>query len=159
MSTEAPPFRREYTITSSGYYPNEDGDYAGDVMSLHVHKVGTGNATISIEGKVDGGVWTTLLKGFRGVHYPNIDTAPWEYIRLNVTNIVGDNLKYTLFGYEVPAVQDSITVSESDGDKGRTLTLVHEIRHVTNELRMIRSALGRIVGDNITLDDIEENGL
>jgi hypothetical protein len=100
-------FRREFTLTESGYAGSADGFFVGDIQSLHID-FSKNQVGVLLEGKVGkSGDWEFILKNTNVGFIRDIDISPYEYVRVNIIPINIPSVNIVLFGYE-PAPKSQI---------------------------------------------------
>jgi hypothetical protein len=144
------PFRREFTLTSSGYVGTSDGFFVGDILSLHID-INRPSVTFVMEGRVGiQGEWEKINLPTGTRHKAGVDIREFEYIRIEALNI-RLNTKITLFGYEdnVRIENQLVTLSEKDFNQ------LHDSRYLLEEIKDTLEKINRHM-TIITGEDYED---
>jgi hypothetical protein len=141
-------FRREFTLTTSGYVGDSTGFFVGDIFSLHVDIL-DGATTILAEGKVGReGDWETILTGPTQRHVAPLDIRSYEYVRVQIFKIT-KTTQVILFGYDAPIVQKQIVTEAGERDFTHILNAVCDIAEIKNELKTLNKYMEIITGDKL----------
>jgi hypothetical protein len=140
------PFRREFTMTSSGYAGSSDGLFVGDVLSLHID-IDQPSVTFLLEGKVGrSGDWekVDLPTGTR--HKAGVDVREFEYVRLEVLN-VRKATRVTMFGYENNVRVENQLVTLSNRDYNELCESKFLLEEIKNNLERLNMHMAIITGE------------
>jgi hypothetical protein len=140
------PFRREYEFSSDGYLTESDGEFVGDILSLHLEF--DRDTSYKVEGKVGiTGKWRTLSSG-RSLVKDNIDLRSVEYVRVSVFSVeTGTNA--FLFGYEDDAAKHVLSVKTVGAELDRSICDSKNMEKMVEELKKLNTYMSIIVGDKL----------
>jgi hypothetical protein len=145
------PFRREATMSSSGYFLNEkNGFYVGDIKTLHMDILNGNETSYLLEGKVGRtGEWQQIQgDSLTNRHFKNADISSYEYIRLKLYD-VAHNVDVVIFGYTDNPILKELTVKEEQSVLERNVEIVCLLTEIKEELQKNNIFLSEILGEEL----------
>lgn len=140
------PFRREFTLSSSGYVGSDDGFFVGDILSLHID-IDAASVSFILEGRVGNtGSWEKMNLPTGTTHKSGIDIREFEYIRLQLLNVRTDT-RVTLFGYEDNVRIDNQLVTLSNRDYNELCESKFLLEEIKNNLEKLNMHMAIITGE------------
>lgn len=139
------PFRREFTITSSGFLGDANGFYVGDIMSMHINS-SVNTTGFSVQGRSSiKHNWETIHKNGE---LQDLDVRQWEYIRVDaflLSGVASDTI--ILFGYDLPRDKD-IQITQTVGpDLNYMSDTAQCLKEIREELYRLNRYMEEIVGE------------
>lgn len=140
------PFRREYTFSEDGILTADQGEFVGDILSLHMSF--SRPTSYKLEGKVSrDGAWNTLSQG-TSLSVDNVDLRPVEYIKLTIVE-VDETTSVTLFGYNDDIAKDIIMVTKVGDELDRDIENTNRLTEIRDELRKLNLYMSIITGEDL----------
>jgi hypothetical protein len=145
------PFRREQTMTGSGFFLDQrDGFYVGDIKTLHMDILNGNETSYLLEGKVGRkGEWQTVSgDSLENRHFKNIDISSYEYIRLRLYDVT-HSVDIVVFGYTNNPILTELKIKEEQSVLERNTEILCILEDIRDELKKNNIYMSEILGDEI----------
>jgi hypothetical protein len=145
------PFRREYSVSSSGYLETSEGSFVGDIPAIRIYVEGSLNVSILIEGRTSRtGNWERLASFSKKNSSNSIDIRQYEYIRVDASLINGaSNTRIVIFGYDLDSIDLPQQIKVNDNDFRILLENNQCLKDIKTILKTINDHLSIITGENL----------
>ena len=144
------PFRREGTMTSSGFFLSSDGFYVGDIRTLHMDILNGNETSYLLEGKAGRtGEWQRVQgQSLENRHFKDINISSYEYIRLRLYDVKG-NVEIVIFGYEGNPVQSKLNVVQNKDIITHNIEMLCLLNDMKEELKKLNIYMSEILGEEL----------